>query len=194
LSGALLLGAGFSRRFGSDKRRHLLTLPDGRRLPMLCATAELYARAFAETVVVVRAEDEDLRARLADETGVRTVIADDAAGGMGCSLAAGIRAVSGWSYAFVGLGDMPFVSAGTLTRLRATMEQLLARDGHRSILQPWHAGRPGHPVGFGGTHFRALAALSGDEGARRVLHDAPDDVVRLEVDDPGVLQDLDEPP
>lgn len=194
MSGALLLGAGFSRRFGSDKRRHLLTLADGRRLPMLCATAELYARAFAETVVVVRPEDEGLRTRLADESGVRSVIAEDAAGGMGCSLAAGIRAVSGWSYAFIGLGDMPFVSPGTLSRLRETMEQLLARDRDHAILQPWHDDRPGHPVGFAAAHFGALAALTGDEGARRVLRDVPDDVVRLEVDDPGVLQDLDEPP
>lgn len=194
MSGALLLGAGFSRRFGSDKRRHLVTLPDGSRVPMLCATAGLYARVFVETVVVVRVGDEDLSTLLARQAGVRTVVAADAAGGMGHSLAAGIRAVSGWSYAFVGLGDMPFVRPETLRELRTTMERCLA-DGQRScILQPWHDGRPGHPVGFGAPHFAALAALTGDEGARRVLRDAHHDLVRLEVDDPGVLQDVDEPP
>jgi molybdenum cofactor cytidylyltransferase len=89
---------------------------------------------------------------------------------------------------------MPFVGPDTLIRLRENMEQLLARGGHRVILQPWHDDRPGHPVGFGDAHFGVLATLTGDEGARRVLRDAAADVVRLEVDDPGVLQDLDEPP
>jgi len=194
LSGAILLGAGFSRRFGSDKRQHRVTLPDGSAAPMLAATAAIYVEAFDETVVVLRAEDDALRTALGHLPHLRTVVAARATLGMGHSLAAGIRAAAGWDYAFVGLGDMPFVSLATLTLLRGAMEDGLGRGNRGLIVMPVHAGRPGHPVGFAATYFPALATLTGDAGAREVVTGAAGEVLRLEVSDAGVLQDLDEPP
>ena len=188
-AGAILLAAGCSRRFGSDKRRHVL--PDG--TPLLTASVRLYRRAFPELLIVLRAEDNVLAECLAGETAggdVQVVICPDAHLGMGHSLACGIRAACGWSFAFVALADMAWVGPHTLTRLQRAMRAA----GRDAVVQPVHGGIPGHPVGFGAAFFPRLTALTGDEGARVVVRNAGARLIRLEVDDPGVLQDMDTPP
>jgi len=185
--GAILLAAGFSRRFGSDKRRHVLG--DGRSL--LQASVALYAAAFARLVVVLRPGDDDLAAGVeALCPHAQIVRCADAAEGMGRSLAAGARAARTWGYAFVALADMPWVRPETLQRLRRALEAA-AED---AIVVPVHQGRPGHPVGFAARYLDALAELGGEAGARRVVEAAGERVLRIEVDDPGVLKDLDAPP
>jgi molybdenum cofactor cytidylyltransferase len=52
-----------------------------------------------------------------------------------------------------------------------------------------YQGRRGHPVGFSPELYSELVQLTGDEGARRVVARFPS--FGVEVDDPGVLIDLD---
>jgi molybdenum cofactor cytidylyltransferase len=194
LNGALILAAGFSRRFGGDKRQHPITAADGSRQIMLCATAALYAAQFNHTLVVLRPDDEALRQHLlAQLPQVDTAIAKDAHLGMGHSLAAGITVAAGWQYVFVGLADMPFIKPDTLTQLRSTMEAALMERADGVIVQPVFEGQPGHPVGFSSHFFPALLELQGDEGAKSVINQAGEQLQRIPVTDPGVLQDIDRP-
>ncbi len=185
--GAVILAAGKSKRFGSDKR--LFQLSDGRT--MLETTLAVYREAFDTVFVVLQPADE---ARLPLPGGrllpddVQAVHAPDAALGMGHSLAAGIRAGRSLDFLFVALADMPDVRAETLQRLQEAM------DGTASIVQPIYRGTPGHPVGFGSFYFRELELLTGDIGAKRVIAANRRQVARLDVDDPGVLTDFDVPP
>jgi molybdenum cofactor cytidylyltransferase len=187
--GAILLAAGYGRRFGSDKRRH--ALPDG--TPLLISSLRLYARAFPQLIVVLRPEDQALaKAVMADNAAgnVRVVPCPDARYGMGHSLACGVQAATGWSYLFVALADMAWVDPQTLARLNA----VLAGAPADAVVQPVHDGTPGHPVGFGAARFPQLLQLTGDEGARTVVRDAGASLIRVPVDDPGVLEDLDREP
>jgi molybdenum cofactor cytidylyltransferase len=105
--------------------------------------------------------------------------------GTGASIACAVRATPwarGW---IVALADMPAIEPDTVQAVRAA---LLA--GAESAA-PFHRGRRGHPVGFGAACRAELAALDGDEGARAVLARHPP--ARLEVDDPGILFDVDTP-
>jgi molybdenum cofactor cytidylyltransferase len=186
--GALLLAAGASRRFGSDKRTHKLA--DGKAL--LHTTVEKYLGCFEQVVVVLRPGDGLLQEALLAGFGKRAprvVVADDADLGMGHSLAAGIAAVADWDYAFVALADMPFIEAATLERLK----QVMASAAADAIVQPTLQGRPGHPVGFGRDRFAEIAALTGDAGARSIVQRRKDQVVEVPVTDPGVLRDIDQP-
>jgi molybdenum cofactor cytidylyltransferase len=190
--GAILLAAGYGRRFGSDKRCHRLA--DG--TPLLTASLRAYAPAFPRLIVVLRPDDRALAAAVASETSAahaRVVRCPDAHLGMGHSLACGVRAAAGWRYAFVALGDMAWVQADTLARLVTAMEAAAAAADD-SIVQPTHRGTPGHPVGFGAGLFPALACLSGDAGARGLVGAAGPRLIRVPVDDPGVVTDLDTPP
>jgi molybdenum cofactor cytidylyltransferase len=187
--GVILLAAGRSTRFGSDKRAHRLA--DGRTL--LEHSLALYASAFGAVVLVLRPDDPDPRHWLALPAAARVVIAADAHLGMGHSIAAGAAAAGAWDYAFIALADMVWVQPDTLARLRNGMAQRLQRGAAACITRPVYQGRPGHPVGFTRCHLPALQALRGDSGARDLLLTAREQVCEVPVADPGILRDADTP-
>lgn len=189
IGGVVILAAGRARRFGSDKRTHVLA--DGRA--MLTHSIELYGSNFPLCVVVLRPDDPDPEPAGQPRITPRIVRAADADLGMGHSLAAGARAATDWAYLFVALADMPWVTPATLARLRAGMERALAAHPAGIILQPLCGGIPGHPVGFSAGYLPELGELTGDEGARSMLRRHRQQVVQMELGDPGVLRDLDAP-
>jgi molybdenum cofactor cytidylyltransferase len=183
----ILLAAGYSKRFGSNKL--LQTLPAGSPLagtPIALAAARNLLDAVPESIAVVRPRAQEL-AKMLRDAGCTTVVCKNAGEGMGTSLAAGVRAsldVDGW---IVTLADMPFIRPETIrTVLRALGEGA-------AIAAPSFRGERGHPVGFAKRFYAELSSLHGDEGAREVLTRHPDGIVLCEVDDPGVLRDIDEP-
>ena len=102
--------------------------------------------------------------------------------GMGYSIAAGVAARShapGW---LLLPADMPLLRPASMLAVAAAIE-------HQPVAYAQHRGRRGHPVGFAAELFSELARLAGDEGARRVIARFPSQSVEL--DDPGVLQDID---
>ncbi len=178
---AVILAAGFARRFGSDKRQW--SMPDGRTL--LESTLARYQDGFGSVFLVLRPEDSEWVRGLG---GCTKVFAADAHLGMGHSLAAGIAAARDFDGVFIALGDMPWVEASTLEELRRRL------NDRGAIVRPFHDGTPGHPVGFGQAHFGALMKLSGDEGAKVVLDQNRQRIVAIDVADVGVIRDLDVPP
>lgn len=183
----ILLAAGFSTRFGTNKL--LAPLPGGAAeggAPVAVASARHLAEALPESVAVVRPRAQKV-AQLLREAGCRTVVCKNAAQGMGTSLAAGVRAAGdadGW---VVALADMPFVRAETIRRIAMALEEGAA------IAAPAFGGERGHPVGFARRFRDDLLALTGDEGARQILKAYPECVTLYESDDRGVLRDIDVP-
>ena len=72
-----------------------------------------------------------------------------------------------------------------------TVRQLLKRSHTRNIVIPTFGGRGGHPTAFGSWCWTDLTRCDGNNGARGVLAAYADNVVRFEVDDPGVVVDVD---
>jgi molybdenum cofactor cytidylyltransferase len=104
---------------------------------------------------------------------------------MGASLACGVEAsaeAAGW---VVALADMPWIEASTIRRVADAIA------AGASLAAPCYRGERGHPVGFAASHRAALLALGGDEGARAILSRAGASLLRVDVDDPGVLRDVD---
>ncbi len=180
--GAVILAAGFSRRLpGEDK---LLKTYRGRAL--LAHVLETVAGLGLGDAVIVTGDAGERIGQLARPWRLRRVTNDDAAAGMGGSIAAGVCALpEGLAGIFVALGDMPEVAPEDYARLAAAHEQRPER-----ICVPVWEGRRGHPVLFGADHRDALAALSGDAGARSVLQRAGE-VVSVRAVSAGVLIDLD---
>lgn len=178
----ILLAAGQGSRFGGGKL--LAALEDG--TPVGVQSARRMLAALREVVAVVRPGDETLAALLAAE-GVRVERCPDAHEGMGASLAHGVRATrdaDGW---VVGLADMPLIEVRTIERIADEL-----RAG-ALMAAPACGGRRGHPVGFASGLGTRLAALGGDAGARDILRAGAADVRIVDVDDPGVLADIDTP-
>lgn len=191
--GGLILAAGRGSRYGSDKRRAVLD--SGRTL--LETTLALWQQTLPTLRIVLRAEDEpgeqELAASLSGQfPNLAITFATHSRNGMGASLAAGIRHCDDWDYALIGLGDMPFLSPATLQTLHNRLQQQIAEHDFACIVRPTYQGRPGHPVGFGCTHFAALSRLDGDAGARAIIQASPH-VIDLPCDDPGIHRDVDTP-
>jgi molybdenum cofactor cytidylyltransferase len=183
----ILLAAGYSTRFGSNKL--LQALPPGSPdagVPIALASARRLLEALPQSVAVLRPRAQKL-GKLLRDAGCRTVICKNAAEGMGVSLAAGVRSAAdahGW---IVALADMPYVRADTIRIIANALSE------GASIAAPAYRGERGHPVGFARRFLDDLTALRGDAGAREIMKAHPDWVTRYEVDDPGVLRDIDEP-
>jgi len=180
---ALVLAAGQSRRFGSDKR--LAELPG--RGALLTATLVTLRPHFRDIRVVVGRDDD--AAALGIPAGIVTLANPEPQRGMGASLAFGVCALLRESRAravAVMLGDMPWVRD-------ATFVALAQRAGEALIVRPTFQGEGGHPVVFGRQFWPALCQLDGDGGARHLLLDNPTACVEIVTADPGVLKDVDEP-
>jgi molybdenum cofactor cytidylyltransferase len=190
--GALIIAAGFSRRFGSDKRLFKMKGDD----PLLIASLRPYRSVFPNIAVVVRSSDSELTHLIAARLGRQLPIivpTNQAHLGMAASIADGVRALADWDYLFLGLGDMPYVRSETLAVLKAEMDR--ARIDHEPrIVVPMYNDTAGHPVGFSREFFAELIALTGDRGARSVIDAHATAVRRIDVDDAGVVTDIDRPP
>ena len=176
---ALVLAAGFSRRYGRDKR--IEPLPDG------TAVIEAVLRAIGAAgldCAVVQNSDRPLP--LASATRSIEIPAAIAARGMGASLAAAVRALPAERGLIVCLADMPFVLPSTYAALAVALQ--LGR-----IICPRHNGQRGNPVGFAREFREELIQLDGDRGARDLLQRHADSVDFIEVDDPGIHRDIDSP-
>jgi molybdenum cofactor cytidylyltransferase len=176
----ILLAAGAGTRFGGGKLLH----PLSSGTPVGVSALRNLKSALPRVVAVVRPGDEELRLLLARER-VAIIECAEAERGMGHSLAAGVAAERGAEGWVIALGDMPHIRPDTIRAIAAALEQ------GASLVIPVFAGERGHPVGFGRQFRDELLTLSGDAGARGVLTAHASAARRLEVDDPGVVQDVD---
>lgn len=176
----ILLAAGSGRRFGGDKQLH--PLPDG--TPMAVAAARNLHAACACVVAVIRPDHLAL-AQLLKEENCEIVVCSDAEQGMGHSLASGVRATrdaAGW---IVALADMPFIATGSYT---AVIDALRAGA---TLAATQYRGQRGHPVGFSREWRDELITLNGDIGGRSILEKHRERIVLCNVEDRGVLIDID---
>ena len=182
----LVLAAGQSRRMGTLNK--LLIGIDGK--PMVRHVADAVAASQASPLlVVIGHEREKVEAALAG-TGAHFIVNPDFAEGLSSSVKRGLAAVPpDADGVVVCLGDMPLISAQILDRLIAAFNPV---EG-RAICVPTRRGKRGNPVVLGRQFFGALAALSGDVGARDLIAAHPDEVVEVEVESDAVLTDIDTP-
>lgn len=178
----LLLAAGIGQRFGGDKL--LYPLPDG--TPMAVAAAINLRAACPDTIAVLRPRQDVLAALLA-AVGCEIVVCADADAGMAHSLAAGVRAASDAAAWVVALADMPFIAA---TSHQAIVSRL--RRGANLAASAYRQQR-GHPVGFSRIWLDLLTAMTGDQGGKSILEKHQQDLVLCQVEDPGVIRDIDKP-
>lgn len=176
----ILLGAGAGSRFGGGKLIHPLF--DG--TPIGVRAWRTLSAALPEVTVVVRAGDVRAEAMFR-EVGASVVLCPDAHLGMGHSLACAVRATASAAGWVIALADMPAVLPSTICAIGQRLEQ------GSGIVVPVHRGERGHPVGFSADYRDRLMGLTGDSGARAILKESAASVERIEVDDPGILQDVD---
>ena len=165
--GILVLAAGKSSRFGSDKL--MATMADNQ--PMIAHSLEpllILAKQFQlELCVITRADNQPLINYLTT-AGINYSLCPDAHLGMGHSIAYGIKSHQNWQGWMIALADMPNINLELLTSLLETIQcnpdaiirPAFTRDGKT---------KPAHPVYFPQQYGFQLSQLTGDKGAREII-------------------------
>lgn len=181
----VVLAAGKGARFGGATHKLAQSLGD---TTVLGATLrQAIASHLPVVVVTTEALADEARKHVAarDMVVLPEVGAAGASGlGMGHSIRAGVSArpdAGGW---LVLPGDMPCVQTSTLQSVAKGL-------ANHAVVYAQYKGRRGHPVGFSAELYSELMGLDGDDGARRLVARYP--AMGLDVDDAGVLLDVDTP-
>jgi molybdenum cofactor cytidylyltransferase len=176
----LILAAGESRRMGSPK-----ALLEYRGETFLDRLIALFSSRCAPVVVVLGAHAEAIRAGLRRADAAVFALNPDYQTGQLSSMQRGLREAppeaEGVLFTLV---DHPAVQPETLDRLLA---------GAGPLRIPRYLGRRGHPVYFSAALAAEFLALPPDATARDVVNRHTGEVEYIEVDDRGVLDDIDDP-
>jgi len=182
---AVVTAAGSAERFGGKK---LLAPVNGE--PLLDNTIRaLLDGGAAEVIVVVgkdaRAElERDVNAM--NDARVRPVENPDPSRGMFSSIQEGVATASGDAL-LVMPGDMPYVKAETVRAVIARYQQQPA------IISPRYRGKRGHPVAMPMALRDEIRGTPATVTLHEVIKKHTDMRVDLEVDDPGIVRDVDTP-
>lgn len=179
---AVVLAAGMSRRMGTPKQ--LLPI-DGKTI-LERTLQNVRASNVSEIVLVLGHAAESIEKTIATDD-MKIVRNPDYELGMGTSLRAGLAALNTESSAaLIVLADQPLVRAETLNRLIAYHQ-----ESKPQIIIPVYRGFRGNPVLLDRSVFPEVQALDGDVGCRAIFGDHSENIVKLAVDDPGILLDID---
>jgi len=180
---AILLAAGQGSRMGGGK----LLLPIGDATVVERAAKSLIDVPVADLIVVVGTYGLAIKRQLSNFP-ARFVFNPDPSSEMAESIRCGLKIVDPASVeAFLVLpADMPLVLPETI---RLLVDSLLASD--KLIAVPVFQGRRGHPVIFRSNLYETVLNFRSPQGIRPLVHGDPSKVLLVEVDDEGVIADLD---
>lgn len=179
---AVVPAAGLSRRMGREK----VLLPFGKSTMLGTVLAKL-RDAGVESVVVVARPDLPAAAEAARAAGAAVVVNPRPEGAMIESIRLGVAALpAGVDAFFVWPADHPAVLPSTLRKLAGRA------SGARAVI-PVDNGVRGHPALVGADLTHAIRAIPESDGLRRLWRDRAEAVEEVAVDDPGILENLDDP-
>ena len=179
---AVILAGGASRRMGSPKA--LLTIGSETFADRLIGVFD----ACCSPVVVVLGHDADrIQAGIAREA--RFVFNPDHALGQLTSFQCGLRSIHTAPDAVLFTPvDYPSFSRATVTALLHAFERQ-----RPPVVVPRCDGRHGHPVLIAAELVDEFLALPSDASARDVIHRHAGHTLYVDVDDPGINRDVDDP-
>jgi molybdenum cofactor cytidylyltransferase len=182
---AVVLAAGESSRMGADKA---LLMYHGRTF--LENVISTLRKGGVGRIVVVLGHHAELVEQSADLSTVEVVVNQDYRRGQTSSLQAGLRVLAenetdGVVFCLV---DHPAISAETITKLIQHF-----KSTGKVVVIPQVNGKHGHPVLVGKEVFTQITFLGPGQGADTVIHQFRDRTEFVEVTDPGILIDVDDP-
>jgi molybdenum cofactor cytidylyltransferase len=168
----LILAAGNASRFGSPKQ---LLLYKGKTF--IRRVADVAMTAIGHSLVVVTgAHGAQVEAEIADLTFVRNEEWQD---GMGCSISKGMKTIMELypdaQDVIILVCDQPYVTADLLFEIKEQRQS----TGKRMIAAAYN-NTIGTPALFDKYYFNELSALTGQQGAKALLQQYPDDIATVD--------------
>lgn len=179
---AILLSAGQSKRMGAFKP--LLSFGDVTVIES-CVRA-LQEGGVDEIILVLGHRADEVKERI-KYLNVHFALNPKPESEMSESIAYGVRELSmNVESTFIALVDQPAIPSYVIRKLIQTRNQTNAK-----LIVPTFRNRAGHPVLVDLCFRDALLNLSSQNGLRGMIENHKDEVLRIEVDSPFILRDMD---
>lgn len=182
---AIILAAGRSNRI-KDSNKLLMPF---RRSTIIEEVAGIITALPIREVILVTGHDSARLHELFKDSPLKLVDNPDFSQGMAGSIVKGVTSANSQTDGYmICPGDMPFLTTDLLLELcRCFTSQLKP-----TIVYPVFKNKQRNPVIFS-TLYRAdlLKRISGDKGARSIIHAHPEATFEFPVADPMILQDID---
>lgn len=182
---ALLPAAGASRRMGRPK----LLLPINGR-PMVAGVVEALRGGGVREIVLVTARDDEALQTWARQNGVTIAINPDPDRGMLSTIQEGIAALknSKDEILLVSPADLPHLQSETVSNLLRKMIETGA-----PLAVPTFRGKRGHPLAIAPGLIPEIDTLDPNIGLKQLRDRHEAELLEIEVEDAGVVQDVDTP-
>jgi molybdenum cofactor cytidylyltransferase len=181
----LLLSAGLSSRFGSPKALACIDSTPA----IIFLLEKLITTSLDEIIVVLGADNQQIELCLFKHKTIQVVYNKDYNLGQTSTVQTGLKSLSPQSLGFMVLPvDCPFIKSQTVE----AMIQRFKTDPS-PILIPTFKDHRGHPPVFDIRFKAPILKLNPSEGINALLHQHPDDITAVELDDPGITQSFNTP-
>jgi len=179
---ALILAAGSSRRMGTQK----LLLPFGEKT-IIETVIDNIQQSGVDGIMVVLGADHDRIRKIVDPLPVEVCFNENHESGMLSSVMCGFRSLpENTGTALVFLGDQPGIPPQVTDAILKAYDESL-----HGIVIPVYDHRRGHPLLVDMKYKREIEKLDLETGLRSLMHLFPEDVLEVEVNEPGILVDID---
>ena len=140
-------------------------------------------------IVVVLGHDFNITSQILKNTTLKIINNTDYLKGMSTSIVAGIKLIN-WSSegVMVCLADMPLIKVSTYNNL---INKFNEANDTKKIIIPTYKRQKGNPILFGKYYFNFLLKLKGDKGARDLIKKRSDCVILVDINDDGIVRDID---
>lgn len=180
---AIILAAGSSRRMGTQK----LLLPYGKSTILETTISHVLDSDIDMTMVVLGA-DHDRILQTIGHLPVQHCMNENHPDGMLSSVICGLRNVSpGCDAVGIFPGDQPDIPPEIINRIIK-----IYRQSPQGIIVPVYSSRRGHPLLVDMKYRALIEQLDPDQGLRALLRQHPDDILEIQVDEAGILFDIDD--
>lgn len=184
LIGAIILAAGESKRMGKPK----LLLPFGYKTIVETVVNNVIQSKADEALVVLGADPEEIKEKIKDFP-VTITVNPHYKEGMLSSVQWGFNAIpENIRGVLVCLGDQPSIPPSIMDKVIEAF-----RSSKKGIVVPAFNKNRGHPVLIDVKYRKEIEDLSPDVGLRDIVYNHPEDTLEVEVDNPAILRDIDNP-
>lgn len=180
---ALILAAGESKRMGAPK----LLLPFGEKTIIETILDNVLQSQIKNILVVLGANKEKILKKIKNYP-VNISFNPNYKQGMLSSVQCGFQNLPrSTQAALVCLGDQPSISCSVINAVTDAY-----KETKKGIVLPTYKSQRGHPLLIDMKFSRKINRLDPEIGLRGLIHDHSDSIMEVEVNKPGILQDIDD--